>query len=298
MGRKPCCDKEGLNKGAWSAWEDKALTNYIETNGEGKWRDLPQRAGLNRCGKSCRLRWLNYLRPGIKRGNISSEEEELIIRLHKLLGNRWSLIAGRLPGRTDNEIKNYWNTSLSKKTEQGSDKAPHERSSTAKSNEYTPKPKSESKSHRTVQVIRTKAFKCRKVVIPSHLDGHDQMVDRSNVNPGLVPCESPSPSGAQDHQEDSPLCGMLIDFNIDDLISDLLNTDKFLQDQINKCDQEMEDGITKLEDLTGEAMLENWTATDHDHHDDPIFQPNDDQERVDRLNAISYFLNSEDGDEK
>ncbi|RZS02635.1 hypothetical protein BHM03_00032706 [Ensete ventricosum] len=72
-------------------------------------------AGLNRCGKSCRLRWLNYLRPGIKRGNISDEEEDLIIRLHNLLGNRWSLIAGRLPGRTDNEIKNHWNTHLSRR---------------------------------------------------------------------------------------------------------------------------------------------------------------------------------------
>ncbi|OVA18433.1 SANT/Myb domain [Macleaya cordata] len=73
-------------------------------------------AGLNRCGKSCRLRWLNYLRPGIKRGNITEDEEDLIIRLHNLLGNRWSLIAGRLPGRTDNEIKNHWNTHLSKKS--------------------------------------------------------------------------------------------------------------------------------------------------------------------------------------
>ncbi|KAF3795959.1 Transcription factor, partial [Nymphaea thermarum] len=71
---------------------------------------------LNRCGKSCRLRWLNYLRPDIKRGNISEDEEDLIMRLHNLLGNRWSLIAGRLPGRTDNEIKNYWNTHLSKKS--------------------------------------------------------------------------------------------------------------------------------------------------------------------------------------
>ncbi|OWM79903.1 hypothetical protein CDL15_Pgr001546 [Punica granatum] len=71
--------------------------------------------GFNRCGKSCRLRWLNYLRPNIKRGNITDQEEDLILRLHKLLGNRWSLIAGRLPGRTDNEIKNYWNSHLSKK---------------------------------------------------------------------------------------------------------------------------------------------------------------------------------------
>lgn len=72
-------------------------------------------AGLLRCGKSCRLRWMNYLRPDIKRGNITPDEDDLIIRMHSLLGNRWSLIAGRLPGRTDNEIKNYWNTHLIKK---------------------------------------------------------------------------------------------------------------------------------------------------------------------------------------
>ncbi|GLJ11570.1 hypothetical protein SUGI_0171560 [Cryptomeria japonica] len=115
MGRKPCCSKEEVNRGAWTAQEDKILTNYIRTHGETGWRSLPKQAGLNRCGKSCRLRWLNYLRPGIKRGNISPDEEELIIKMHRLLGNRWSLIAGRLPGRTDNEIKNYWNIHLSKR---------------------------------------------------------------------------------------------------------------------------------------------------------------------------------------
>ncbi|KAK1377805.1 hypothetical protein POM88_024549 [Heracleum sosnowskyi] len=115
MGRSPCCSKVGLNRGVWTSAEDKILTDYIQLHGEGRWRNLPKRAGLMRCGKSCRLRWLNYLRPDIKRGNISDDEEDLIIRLHKLLGNRWSLIAGRLPGRTDNEIKNYWNTSLRKK---------------------------------------------------------------------------------------------------------------------------------------------------------------------------------------
>ncbi|GLT56010.1 hypothetical protein SLA2020_290840 [Shorea laevis] len=115
MGRSPCCAKEGLNRGAWTAMEDKMLKEYIKIHGEGQWRNLPKRAGLKRCGKSCRLRWLNYLRPDIKRGNITHDEEELIVRLHKLLGNRWSLIAGRLPGRTDNEIKNYWNTKISKK---------------------------------------------------------------------------------------------------------------------------------------------------------------------------------------
>ncbi|KAK6947553.1 SANT/Myb domain [Dillenia turbinata] len=107
--------KKLMNRGAWTAEEDRQLAQYIEIHGAKKWKTAAAKAGLNRCGKSCRLRWLNYLRPNIKRGNISDEEEDLILRLHKLLGNRWSLIAGRLPGRTDNEIKNYWNSHLSKK---------------------------------------------------------------------------------------------------------------------------------------------------------------------------------------
>ncbi|KAL3720806.1 hypothetical protein ACJRO7_005591 [Eucalyptus globulus] len=114
MVRSPCCAKVGINKGAWSSQEDEILINYVKIHGEGKWRKVAQNAGLNRCAKSCRLRWLNYLRPGIKRGDITKDEEDLIIRLHGLLGNRWALIAGRLPGRTDNEIKNYWNTNLAK----------------------------------------------------------------------------------------------------------------------------------------------------------------------------------------
>ncbi|KAH0433522.1 hypothetical protein IEQ34_027005 [Dendrobium chrysotoxum] len=115
MGRSPCCSKVGIHRGPWTSREDALLTSYIQSHGEGNWRSLPKLAGLLRCGKSCRLRWMNYLRPDIKRGNIGPEEEDLIIRLHRLLGNRWSLIAGRLPGRTDNEIKNYWNSHLSKK---------------------------------------------------------------------------------------------------------------------------------------------------------------------------------------
>uniref|UniRef100_A0A7N0V4T3 Uncharacterized protein n=1 Tax=Kalanchoe fedtschenkoi TaxID=63787 RepID=A0A7N0V4T3_KALFE len=113
--RKPCCEKQDTNKGAWSKQEDQKLIDYIRKNGEGCWRTLPQAAGLLRCGKSCRLRWINYLRPDLKRGNFAEDEEDLIIKLHALLGNRWSLIAGRLPGRTDNEVKNYWNSHLRRK---------------------------------------------------------------------------------------------------------------------------------------------------------------------------------------
>ncbi|KAK1419334.1 hypothetical protein QVD17_28500 [Tagetes erecta] len=115
MGRSPCCEKAHTNKGAWTKEEDDRLVGYIKTHGEGCWRSLPKAAGLLRCGKSCRLRWINYLRPDLKRGNFTEEEDELIIKLHSLLGNKWSLIAGRLPGRTDNEIKNYWNTHIRRK---------------------------------------------------------------------------------------------------------------------------------------------------------------------------------------
>ncbi|KAL5982230.1 Transcription factor myb93 [Asimina triloba] len=115
MGRSPNSDENGLKKGPWTPEEDKKLVQYIQKHGHGSWRALPQLAGLNRCGKSCRLRWTNYLRPDIKRGKFSKEEEETILNLHSAIGNKWSAIATHLPGRTDNEIKNFWNTHLKKR---------------------------------------------------------------------------------------------------------------------------------------------------------------------------------------
>ncbi|MBA0570754.1 hypothetical protein Golob_004368, partial [Gossypium lobatum] len=87
MVRAPCCDKMGLKKGPWTHEEDQILISYIQKHGHENWRALPKQAGLLRCGKSCRLRWINYLRPDIKRGNFSLEEEETIIQLHEMLGN-------------------------------------------------------------------------------------------------------------------------------------------------------------------------------------------------------------------
>ncbi|KAL6633597.1 hypothetical protein ACP70R_026268 [Stipagrostis hirtigluma subsp. patula] len=115
MGRQPCCEKVGLKKGPWTAEEDQKLVAFLLSHGHCCWRLVPKLAGLLRCGKSCRLRWTNYLRPDLKRGLLSDEEEALVIDLHAQLGNRWSKIAARLPGRTDNEIKNHWNTHIKKK---------------------------------------------------------------------------------------------------------------------------------------------------------------------------------------
>ncbi|XP_072981298.1 transcription factor MYB80 [Typha angustifolia] len=115
MGRIPCCEKDNVKRGQWTPEEDNKLSSYIAQHGTRNWRLIPKNAGLQRCGKSCRLRWTNYLRPDLKHGEFSESEEQTIVKLHSVVGNRWSLIAAQLPGRTDNDVKNHWNTKLKKK---------------------------------------------------------------------------------------------------------------------------------------------------------------------------------------
>ncbi|KAD6455098.1 hypothetical protein E3N88_09804 [Mikania micrantha] len=205
MVRSPCCSKIGLNRGSWTSSEDKILTDYIRLHGEGKWRHLPIKAGTYIHtyihGDRKQLRWLNYLKPDIKRGNISPEEDDLIIRLHKLLGNRWSLIAGRLPGRTDNEIKNYWNTTLAKKAHHIINQVSH---------------KQTLKNRKWSNVVRTKAVRWSA----THISPHPQLL-RPSVGEFKLDVAKATADAFLMYEEKSSLN---VDVNME-CLSDIFNMD-------------------------------------------------------------------------
>ncbi|XP_030530704.1 transcription factor MYB123-like [Rhodamnia argentea] len=299
MGRSPCCSKEGLNRGAWTAMEDRILTSYIKAHGEGKWRNLPKRAGLKRCGKSCRLRWLNYLKPDIKRGNISLDEEELIVRLHKLLGNRWSLIAGRLPGRTDNEIKNYWNTTLGKKLA----KADCSPSSPPSSKGIINHPSSKSRSKRSVaksgcsfpakatrpRVTRYKPLECAMVLASpgSSLPNNNQSL--YSVTPEYSPylqancCPSGS-TGQQGQDSENPRtqhvpCGTHDGHLQENCVGDFGLLNFGYGNEFNPADILYANHPLTVERQT----LENWTASVYVGEKDAL-----------DLDSLAFLLNSED----
>ncbi|XP_057425023.1 transcription factor MYB2-like isoform X2 [Lotus japonicus] len=122
MARNMVCgvtEDDGWRKGPWTAEEDRLLIEYVTLHGEGRWNSVARLTGLKRNGKSCRLRWVNYLRPDLKKGHITPQEESVILELHA----RWSTIARNLPGRTDNEIKNYWRTHFKKRPKNPSNAA-------------------------------------------------------------------------------------------------------------------------------------------------------------------------------
>ncbi|KAK1394602.1 Transcription factor like [Heracleum sosnowskyi] len=110
--------QEEIRKGPWTEHEDVQLVFYVNLFGDRRWDFIAKVSGLKRTGKSCRLRWVNYLHPGLKRGKMTPHEERLVVELHAKWGNRWSRIARKLPGRTDNEIKNYWRTYMRKEAQE------------------------------------------------------------------------------------------------------------------------------------------------------------------------------------
>ncbi|PSS30426.1 Transcription factor like [Actinidia chinensis var. chinensis] len=124
MGRPPCCDKS--NKREEGAFDSNRRCKDTCICSQTRNWQLDFGTPESRIRKSCRLRWTNYLRPDLKHGNFTPEEEQLILDYHKAIGSRWSLIAKQLLGRTDNDVKNHWNTKLKKKlSKMGIDPATH-----------------------------------------------------------------------------------------------------------------------------------------------------------------------------
>ncbi|XP_015899730.2 transcription factor MYB97 isoform X1 [Ziziphus jujuba] len=171
-----------LKKGPWTAAEDQILMEYVKKHGEGNWNSVQRNSGLNRCGKSCRLRWANHLRPNLKKGAFTQEEERLILELHAKYGNKWARMAAQLPGRTDNEIKNYWNTRVKRRKRQGLPLYPNDiqqSQPTTPTSPMTPTPP-------TTPIIPTFSFHS-----PSHSHSQTLVPLSSNTPPHLSPLSSP-----------------------------------------------------------------------------------------------------------
>ncbi|KAG2273405.1 hypothetical protein Bca52824_067960 [Brassica carinata] len=288
MGRSPCCDKAGLKKGPWTPEEDQKLLAYIEEHGHGSWRSLPEKAGLQRCGKSCRLRWTNYLRPDIKRGKFTVQEEQTIIQLHALLGNRWSAIATHLPKRTDNEIKNYWNTHLKKRlVKMGIDPVTHKHknetlmSSTGQSKNLSTlshmaqwesaRLEAEARLARESKLLHLQHYQNNKPAPPNHCLTHKASTNWSKPNEGNGDQQLESPTSTVTFSENLPLMIMHLGIPTENrnsrvAVSSSTSSIKYSEHdwmrQINCPKGGIEEGYTSL--LLGDSVDRSLSAGKND----------------------------------
>ncbi|CBI16189.3 unnamed protein product, partial [Vitis vinifera] len=178
--------QEEIRKGPWTEKEDFQLVCFVGLFGDRRWDFIAKVSGLNRTGKSCRLRWVNYLHPGLKRGKMTPHEERLVLELHSQWGNRWSRIARKLPGRTDNEIKNYWRTHMRKKAQERkraispsspssncSSSAPHNPKALAPTGKKTEEEKEADKGYSMDDIWKDIAFSEENTIKPVY-DGYKE----------------------------------------------------------------------------------------------------------------------------
>ncbi|XP_054816141.1 transcription factor MYB58 [Prosopis cineraria] len=269
-GRAPCCDKNKVKRGPWSPQEDLKLVTFIQKHGHQNWRSLPKQAGLLRCGKSCRLRWINYLRPDVKRGNFTKEEEEAIMKLHEVLGNKWSKIASELPGRTDNEIKNVWHTHLKKKLLKNSS-SNNLQSSTDQSKQESSITSSSSSSSTEHQPVMTTA------ITPQKTTDNNEQNSKENL-------KESSPNSFQystDDQLSTPICKLQDDDQLELLAAagSLLNQEgpdytTVLNEVIDKGTNN-DDSISGLLEIPLEADDDFWNLLDDDNMGGGSYVSND-----------------------